>query len=302
MANERSTIYWVLSFIIPIMCILYMTSYEPNYIRVQGVKYDLNHMKRHPNNYNLSHIGDMIRDDLMNHPIYNSINTTDKLAIFMSRHVYAVWDFMVLLKSLQIKYTNVNMYWTPPENMIAARMINMIVLGEETDDIDGVALSHLELYIRAMNDSNIPTKDIMGFIKKVSLIRGDVSLMVKFHNIPPYIKEFILNTLSMANSKSVITASAFLYGREDPIPEMFSKIVSMGIVDTNVHFKKYLERHIELDHDHHAPMARKFIDSIIKNDNDRNLIQLGRIQAINARIKLWDGIYNEIVSVAIQIF
>jgi hypothetical protein len=258
------------------------------------MKYDLNHMKRHPDNYNLSHIGDMIRDDLMNHPIYYSINTTDKLAIFMSRHVYAVWDFMVLLKSLQIKYTNVNMYWTPPENMIAARMINEIVLGEETDDIDGVALSHLELYIRAMNDSNIPTKDIMGFIKKVSLIRGDVSLMVKFHNIPPYIKEFILNSLSMANSKSVITASAFLYGREDPIPEMFSKIVSMGIVDTNVHFKKYLERHIELDHDHHAPMARKFIDSITMNDNDRNLIQLGRIQAINARIKLWDGIYNEL--------
>jgi hypothetical protein len=182
--------------------------------------------------------------------------------------------------------------------MIAARMINIIVLGEETDDIDGVALSHLELYIKAMNDSNIPTKDILGFIKKVSLIRGDVSLMVKFHNIPPYIKEFILNTLSMANSKSVITASAFLYGREDPIPEMFNKIVTMGIVDTNVHFKKYLERHIELDHDHHAPMARKFIESIIKNDNDRNLIQLGRIQAINARIKLWDGIYNELLSIS----
>jgi hypothetical protein len=64
--------------------------------------------------------------------------------------VYAVWDFMSLLKALQAKLTctttlvrNCN-----PETRY---LINEIVLAEETDTtIDGHHQSHYEMYLEAM--------------------------------------------------------------------------------------------------------------------------------------------------------
>ena len=60
------------------------------------------------NDYNLTFLGDSLHTKLINHPIYDNINTTANLKLFMERHVWAVWDFMVLLKSLQYKLTDTN--------------------------------------------------------------------------------------------------------------------------------------------------------------------------------------------------
>ena len=53
------------------------------------------------------------RDDLFNHQIYNSINDIDHLHIFMENHIFAVWDFMSILKSLQSQLTCVTIPWIP---------------------------------------------------------------------------------------------------------------------------------------------------------------------------------------------
>ena len=91
---------------------------------------------------------------LANHSMYNKILTISDLKIMMETHIFAVWDFMSLLKRLQREITCVELPWRPspyPKNLV--RLINEIVLGEESDlDQNGEAIDHFTLYLRAMDE------------------------------------------------------------------------------------------------------------------------------------------------------
>jgi len=54
-----------------------------------------------------------LRQEIINHKVYGVINNTDSLKIFMQYHVFAVWDFMSLLKSLQNNLTCNSIPWFP---------------------------------------------------------------------------------------------------------------------------------------------------------------------------------------------
>ena len=87
-----------------------------------------------------------LRQQLIQHPVYSNINSIADLNVFMEHHVYAVWDFMSLLKSLQINLTCVDIPWIPKGSAETRYLINEIVLGEESDvDQEGKRTSHFEL-------------------------------------------------------------------------------------------------------------------------------------------------------------
>src|SRR6195256_2494070 len=213
----------------------------------------------------------ILRAQLLEHPVYAEVASLSDLRRFMEDHVFAVWDFMSLLKRLQQDLTCTKVPWFPADNARAARLINDIVIGEETDvDPDGSYVSHLDLYLRAMADVGASTRQ---FDKFRSLARGGTSVEAAMMRtgVPPHVQAFVAHTMTLANSGSTEEVlAAFFYGREDIIPEMFRRLLDTlyGAKHNNDrlrHFIYYIDRHIELDGDSHGPKGRELLEDLVAN-------------------------------------
>ena len=227
--------------------------------------------------------------ELTQHNVYKTLNNLASIQHFMRFHVFAVWDFMSLLKSLQGHITCVTLPWTPsiyPAEMV--RLINQIVLGEESDvDQFGNPTSHFELYLKAMEEIGASTAEVCDFLSTLNT-----------QSIPSGAREFVEYNLSVAHHGHVVeVAASFFYGREKLIPEMFEVIVST-LKKENIHaptLMYYLERHIEVDSGEHGPLAMKCLDFLVGNDDElKNLALNSGIKALEMRKKLWDDVLNQL--------
>ena len=204
------------------------------------------------------------RNEITNHTIYKNLKSIDDIAVLMEHHVYAVWDFMSLLKALQSLLTCTSSPWKPVGNSNVRRLINSIVLEEESDvDADNNPSSHYEMYLDAMKQCGANTEPIERFVEKVNK-----------DNIPSVsnaIDHFLSTTFNVINSNEAHKiASAFTFGREDLIPDMFTAIVDEYNTENNLDkFVYYLERHIELDGGDHGPLALELISNLCGNDEKK---------------------------------
>jgi hypothetical protein len=242
-----------------------------------------------------------LRSALLDHPIYTNIVSVADLRSFMEDHVFAVWDFMSLLKRLQQDMTCVKVPWFPADNTKAARLINDIVIGEETDvGPDGSYVSHLALYLRAMRDIGASTRRFEKF-RSLVFVGAPVEAALMQIGAPRHVQAFVAHTMALANSGSTeAVLAAFFYGREDIIPEMFRRLLDTlyGAKHNNDrlrHFIYYIDRHIELDGDSHGPMGRELLNDLIANSPHRGERAMqAACSSIEARIRLWDGTLSKL--------
>lgn len=240
-----------------------------------------------------------LRETLVSHGLYERIGELSAIRCFMEHHVFAVWDFMSLLKALQRNLTCTDVPWIPSAEPKLARLVNEIVLGEESDlSEDGEAICHFDLYLRAMAEAGADTGPIRGLI--AGLQAGEsLEVALAHSDVPEGVAPFIQKTFAIiARGKLHEIAAAFTYGREDLIPSLFGGIVaqvdgaSNGRLKT---FRYYLQRHIELDGDEHGALGREMVELLCRGQESRRVEALASAtEALQARIELWDCITAKI--------
>lgn len=199
---------------------------------------------------------------------------------------------MSLLKSLQLELTCVSLPWRPQGPTSSRRLINEIVLVDDSDEFGDGYISHFELYLQGMRQSGADADRVEAFLRGLGAGQS-VPVALKQAEVPRAAAEFVATTWSILEQAPVhCRAAAFAFGREDLIPEMFEQVVKIDDHGGRLAlFKDYLARHIEVDADEHSPMAMQMLidlcgEDTAKWDECAAVVE----QALRARVALWDGI------------
>ncbi|TXC85115.1 DUF3050 domain-containing protein [Luteibaculum oceani] len=235
-----------------------------------------------------------LRQDLINHSLYNQLDSIENVNTFMEQHIFAVWDFMSLVKWLQNKITSTDIPWNPTRgNGKIKRFINEIVTAEESDYFhDGRVMSHYEMYIEAMKESGANSADAQTFFRAVNG-KKDVVSYLRQTILPGKVGPFLESTFDLLqNGKAHEVAAAFTFGREDLIPDMFLSILKDMNKDGRLNsLIYYMERHVEIDGDEHGPMALEMVADLCgKNERKWEEAKIAAREALQSRIRLWNGI------------
>jgi hypothetical protein len=247
------------------------------------------------------------RERLVRHRIYGLVNSAARLRRFMESHVFAVWDFQSLLKAMQQRLTCTSIPWVPTPDAEARRLVNEIVLDEESDALpEGGSASHFELYLHGMRNAGADTGPIDRMIetlragvsqvgKPAATVVGDA---MREAGAPEAAQAFVRHSFAVIESGSTHgIVAAFTYGREDVIPDMFRGLVS-SLASRDPAWERfhwYLDRHIEADDEKHAPVCRRIMARLCGDDPARwaEASQVARA-CVEARIALWDAIAAEL--------
>lgn len=239
------------------------------------------------------------RRRLLAHPLYARMASLDDVRVFLRSHVFAVWDFMSLLKRLQQDLTCVTLPWVPVGTAEVRFLINEVVRGEESDvDPAGGHIAHLDLYLRAMQEAGADRGPIRAVLDAVR--SGETTeAALRLAGVPPGAAAFSGATFALATrGPTHSVAAAFTFGREELIPDMFAQVVARlsrehpGNLET---FRYYLERHIELDGGHHEALALRMVE-LLCGDDDRKWFEAAEtsLAVLEARVALWDSILHEL--------
>ena len=237
-----------------------------------------------------------LRERLDHHPIYRTVDSLPRLRCFMEHHVYSVWDFMSLVKSIQGVIAPAGHPWLPGKDESLRRFINDVVLGEESDEWtrDGKTtyISHFRLYQHAMQEVGADVGRSNEFLHLVESVGIDAALAAKV--APAASRVFMRSTFDcLASGKPHQIMASFAIGREHIIPAMFRALLrGMAIEESAAPaFHYYLNRHVELDGDHHGPMSMRLLETLCAGDTQRVLEARAAAEtAIAERIAFWDGV------------
>lgn len=231
---------------------------------------------------------------LEEHPVYEAVATLEDLRGFMEHHVYSVWDFMSLIKYLQSIVAPARQPWLPVGDGSIRRFINELVLEEESDETHrpGEYASHFELYLQAMAEIGADSAPARGFIDVVRSQGIETALTQSA--IPAPSRAFTTRTFEFIRAdKPHQVAAALALGREHIIPGMFRAILARtGVSEAQAPiFHFYLNRHIHLDEDFHAPLSLRLLNRLCEGDERKVQEAIAAAtEAVDARLAFWDGV------------
>jgi len=241
-----------------------------------------------------------LQAELDAHPVYDALHDLEGLRVFMAHHVFAVWDFMSLVKYLQRHIAPVDVPWMPRGDPALRHFINRLVLEGESDSAPGLNelgyASHFELYLAAMREVGAATEPALGFLGLVREQGIDAAL---YSDLVPLPARYFCETTFcfIREDKPHAVAAAMALGRERVIPGMFRRLVDqLQWSETQAPaLHQYLTRHIRLDGDSHGPLSLRLLETLCRGDAGLLIeAQTAAEEAICARLRLWDGVLEAI--------
>ncbi len=238
-----------------------------------------------------------LKHKITTHPLFAHKLEPKQVCKFMESHIFAVWGFMSILKSLQKKIAPNYLPWIPNENTKNGliNFVNEIVLCEESDYIEGIGfVSHFEIYLMAMEQMGAKSDHLHKLITRI-IDNGYDEKYLDDADTSDEVKNFLKYDLEVSfNGTLPEIIGVFTLGREKVIPNMFSYILT-AIEDrssTN-HLITYLQRHIDIDGDRHGPLSMKLLDVYCDNAQ-LSLAYTSAIKSLELRLSVWDRVYAEI--------
>ncbi|WP_295393084.1 DUF3050 domain-containing protein [uncultured Thiodictyon sp.] len=235
------------------------------------------------------------------HPIYSAIRELRDLRVFMSHHVFSVWDLMSLIKYMQQHLAPTQVPWSPPGDPALRHFINQLVLEQESDSAPtrdgGVRYgSQFEYYCQAMDEVGADGKSPRRFLALVAERGLDQALYSDLVPLPArYFSETTFGFIR--EDQPHVVAAALVLGREHLIPDMFLRFLTQMTLGPAQapSFHYYLNRHLHLGEHGQGPLAMQLLERLCDNDPVRlEEAETAAEEAICARLRLWDGVLEAI--------
>ena len=237
-----------------------------------------------------------LRHKISAHPLFKNKLKPKHICKFMESHIFAVWGFMSILKSLQKMITPNNIPWMPNKNTKngLVNFVNEIILCEESDFIEGIGfISHFEIYLLAMKNMDAKTDQLDKLTSRIA-DKGYNEKYLDDVDTSDEVKSFLKHDLEVSmNGTLPEIVGAFTLGREKVIPNMFGYILpAIKETSTSKYLITYLERHIDVDGDRHGPLSMKLLNATC-DEKQLSLAYETAIKSLELRLSVWDRVYAD---------
>lgn len=260
-----------------------------------------------------------LRKKLREHKIYESFEDLNDVRSFTQMHVFAIWDFMSLLKSLQAELSG-QLPWIPTAQARAGQLVNEMVSRYERDVNErGETMSHFEMYLAAMTQLGSDTKCLETFLSMLqgcadlkSFSTSSTEAAAPTKDQPSFAKcvdfsllscgaprgaaDFAAYTFSLIDSGEMHkTAASLAFGRQYVILDRLLSILNQAerAGDSVDKFKYMVLRHKDLYAKNYTPLSFQLLVELCGTD-EVMWREAGNaaVQALQARIKLWDATHD----------
>jgi hypothetical protein len=236
-----------------------------------------------------------LQQRMASHPLIGHLTTLLAVRCFMAHHVFAVWDFVCLLKTLYARIGCVGVPWFPPKNAESVYFLSTILLDEESDQLPHQAqrLCHFDLYVQAMIGCGANTGPMQQFLLQLGQGQS-IHQALQSTDIPVAARQFVQSTWTFFDQPTPALAAAFVLGREAMVPPLFAPLLQQIQNHCIPHcdlFCTYLSRHITMDSREHYPQAVKMLESLCGDSaEDWQLAGQAAEQALRQRLQFLTGI------------
>ncbi len=233
---------------------------------------------------------------LETHKLYERVSDENALRTFVEHHVICVWSYSFLLRNIYQELVSVIHPLNSQGQKEAIRLISEIILDEEVEEQhDGSLMSHMEVYMEAMQDLGADLGPIVTFFDMQDA-GADWQDALEAAEFSPAITEYARCIGSFFKRPLHERAAILFYEGEPYIPDQFlSKLGLLSSKHRTHRLLDYFERHIEGLKRPGFSAAGRLVE-IFCGDSDafNEAAEKAAECAMKARIEFWNQVGLEI--------